>query len=79
MQGSNQPNPGTSMVPVTEGLWTLGLQKWKIIYMPPRLDGIRSWILPSPLERLCRHMVEDSETRGRVESWLHLGVFQGTR
>jgi hypothetical protein len=31
------------------------------------------------LERLCRHMVEDNETRGREEPWLHLGVLQGTR
>jgi len=36
------------MVPVTERLWTLGLRKWRIIYMPPRLDGIQPWSLPSP-------------------------------
>jgi hypothetical protein len=26
------------------------------------------------LERLCHHMVEDNETRGREEPRLHLGV-----
>jgi len=26
----------------------LGLEKWKIIYMPPRLDDIQPWSLPSP-------------------------------
>jgi len=26
----------------------IGLQKWRIIYMPPRLNGIRPWSLPSP-------------------------------
>jgi hypothetical protein len=40
-------NPGTSMVLVTERMWMLGLQKWKIIYMPPRLDGTQPWNLPS--------------------------------
>jgi len=48
MRGLNQPNPETSMVPVTERLWMIGLRKWRIIYMPPRLDGIRPWSLPSP-------------------------------
>ncbi len=48
MRGSNQPNPGTSMVPMTERLWTLGLQKWRIIYMPPRFDGTRPKSLPNP-------------------------------
>jgi len=33
---------------------------------------------PVLLERLCRHMVEDNETRGREKPWLHLGVLQGT-
>jgi len=33
---------------------------------------------PVLLERLCRHMVEDSETRGKEEPWLHLGILQGT-
>jgi len=41
MRGSNQPNPGTSMVPVIERLWTFGLQKWRIIYMPPHGGGQR--------------------------------------
>jgi len=45
---SNQPNSGTSMVPVTERLWMLGLQKWRIIYMPPRLAGTWPWNLLSP-------------------------------
>ncbi len=48
MRGYNQPNPGTSMVPVIERLWMLGLQKWRTICMPPRLDGTRPWSLPSP-------------------------------
>ncbi len=38
--------------------------------------GRGAW--PILFERLCRHMVEDSETRGREEPWLHLGVLQGT-
>jgi hypothetical protein len=42
--------------------------------MPPRLDGIRPWSLPVLLERLCCHMVEDNETRGGEEPWLHLGI-----
>ncbi len=29
---------------------------------------------PILLERLCRHMVEDNETRGGEEPWLHLGI-----
>ncbi len=44
----NRPNPGTSMVPATERLWMFGLLKWRIMYMPPRLDGIRLWSLPNP-------------------------------
>jgi hypothetical protein len=52
----------------------LGLRKWKIIFMPPRLGDIRPWNLPIPLEGLCLHMVEDSETRGKEEPWLYLGI-----
>jgi len=48
MRDFNWSNPGTLMVPVTERLWMLGLSKWKITCMPPRLDGIRSWSLPNP-------------------------------
>ncbi len=33
---------------------------------------------PILLEGLCLHMVGDDETKGGEESWLHLGVFQGT-
>jgi hypothetical protein len=29
-------------------LWMLGLPKWRITYMPPRLDDIRPWSLPNP-------------------------------
>ncbi len=43
----NRPNPGTSKVPATERLWTLGLPKWRITFMPLRLDGIRPWNLPN--------------------------------
>ncbi len=32
---------------------------------------------PILLERSCRHMVEDNETRRGEEPWLHLGVLQG--
>ncbi len=46
MRDFNWPNLGTSMVFATERLW-LGLSKWRIIYMLPRLDGIRPWSLPS--------------------------------
>jgi hypothetical protein len=40
---TNRPNLGTLMVPATEKLWMLGLRKWRIIYMPSRLDGIWPW------------------------------------
>jgi hypothetical protein len=36
------------MVSATKRLWMLGLWKWKIIYMPPRLDNIWLWNLPNP-------------------------------
>jgi len=48
MWGSNQPNPGISMVPVTKRLWTLSLRKWRIICMPPRLNDTWPWSLLSP-------------------------------
>jgi hypothetical protein len=35
-------------------------------------------ICPILFERLCFHMVEDSEVRGREEPWLHMGILQGT-
>jgi hypothetical protein len=39
--------------------------------MSPRLDDIRPGACPILLERLCRHMVEDSETRkGRTMATL---------
>ncbi len=41
MRDTNRPNSGTSMVPVIEKLWIFGLQKWRIIYMLPRLEDIR--------------------------------------
>jgi len=41
-------NPGTSMVPMTERLCTFGLQRWRTICMPLRLDSIRPWSLPNP-------------------------------
>ncbi len=44
----NRPSLGTSMVFATERLWMLGLPKWRITYMPPRLDDIRPWSLPNP-------------------------------
>jgi hypothetical protein len=46
--GSNWPSSGTSMVFVTKRLWIRGLQKWRITYMPQRLDGTRPWNLPNP-------------------------------
>ncbi len=48
MRDFNWPSPGTSMVPATKRLWMLSLSKWRIICMPPRLDGIRLWSLPNP-------------------------------
>jgi len=48
MRDSNRPNPGILMVPATERLWMFGLHKWKITYMPPRLDNIWPWSLPGP-------------------------------
>jgi hypothetical protein len=30
-----------------ERLWMLGLPKWRIIYMSPRLDDIWPWSLPN--------------------------------
>jgi len=47
MWGFNQPNLGTSTMPATERLWMLGLQKWRIICMVPRLNDTRPWSLPS--------------------------------
>jgi hypothetical protein len=41
-----------------------------------KLGDIRSWNLPNPTW-LCFHMVENSETRGREDPWLHMGIFQG--
>ncbi len=35
--------------PGTKRLWMLGLRKWKITFMPPRLVGIRPWNLPNPV------------------------------
>jgi len=32
---------------------------------------------PILLKRLCFHMVEDSEARGREDPWLHMGILQG--
>ncbi len=48
MRNFNRPNPGTSMVLMTERWWMLSLSKWKIIYISPRLDNIQPWSLPSP-------------------------------
>ncbi len=39
--------PGTLKGPGTERLWMLGLRKWKITSMPPRLVGTRPWNLPN--------------------------------
>jgi hypothetical protein len=47
-EGFNRPSSGTSMVPATARLWMLGLRRWTITYMPPRLDGIPPWSLPNP-------------------------------
>ncbi len=48
MRDFSWPNSGTLMVSATKRLWMLGLWKWKIIYMPPRLDNIWLWNLPNP-------------------------------
>jgi hypothetical protein len=48
VKGFNRPSPGTSMVPETEKLWMFGLWRWRIIYMPPKLDGIPPWSLLNP-------------------------------
>jgi len=47
MQDFNWPNLGTSMVPMIKRLWMLGLLKWRITCMPPRLDDIQLWNLPN--------------------------------
>jgi len=47
MRDFNRLNLGTLMVPATERLWMRGLPKWRIIYVPPRLDDIRPWSLPN--------------------------------
>ncbi len=48
VKGFNRPSLRTLMVLATERLWMLGLPRWRIIYMPPRWDDIRSWSLPNP-------------------------------
>ncbi len=47
MRDINRPSPRTSMVPTTERLWMFGLWRWRIIYMPPKLDDIRPCSLPN--------------------------------
>jgi hypothetical protein len=39
--GFQPAKPGNFDGATTKRLWMFGLPKWRIIYMPPRLDGIR--------------------------------------
>jgi len=47
--GSSPLGPGTLKGLGTKRLWMLGLWKWKITSMPPRLVGTRPWNLPNPI------------------------------
>jgi hypothetical protein len=60
-------------------LWMLGLQKWRITCMSPRLEGIQPCSLPSPTWKAMPPHGVGQETKGREEPWLHLGVIQGMR
>jgi hypothetical protein len=66
------------MGPKIEKLWMLGLQKWRIIFMLPKLGDIRPWNLPNPTKRLCFNMVEDNEAKGKENPWLYMGILQRT-
>jgi hypothetical protein len=46
---SSPLSSGTLTGPGIERLWMLGLRRWKITFMPPRLVGIRPWNLPNPI------------------------------
>ncbi len=48
---SSPLSPGTLMGPRIERLWMLGLRKWKITFMPPRLVSTRLWNLPNSIWR----------------------------
>jgi hypothetical protein len=55
-----------------------GLRKWKTTFMLPKLGDIDRGTCPILLKRLCFHMVEDNEVRGREDPWLHMGILQRT-
>jgi hypothetical protein len=48
---SNSQNLGTLMGSEIERLWMLGLRRWKITFMPPRLGGTHPWNLPNLIWR----------------------------
>jgi len=53
------------------------LAKMETTFMPPKLAALGRGTCPILFERLCFHMVEDNEARGREDPLVHMGILQG--